>query len=486
MTALDYWADAIDRPLATLLNGPVHMAEGDPREPLKFLAYRGPDRIPLPPPALSLGSAHDLGTFLYHCYGVNRHDLRPGAGPGGWPYHRVVPSARCFFPTELFLVLPSGAYYYDPMHHALVRLHDGDHVGTVAAALGADLTGTSGVVLLASVFWKTAFRYGDYAYRLCTQEAGMVAGNVLLVAAAQGLAAHVHFLFRDAVLDRLLGLAAPGENTLVALALYPGERPLRPAEAQPEPLPLLDVRYLQPSSYDPAALPVLTEIGRASRWTTGGPVDRAWTRPVPPAWNAEDIPDLAALLRRRDSGPGYPDFVPAEVPGEVVSRIARAVARPYPTDLVPADTAPPGECFLAIRSVAGIAEGIWRVRPDGGLDRVREGPVREGPVPVPGGTLTGSFAGASLTAFITGPRALAQQRFGARSFRILNQAAGILAQRVCVLAASGGLSARVHNGYSAAAAGELLGLTGTGDAVLFQIVIGVGRPDSVLRLPVVF
>ena len=513
--AAGYWHDALYDPVGTLLDGVErrNIKEGEPGEPVKFKAYRGLPRLALAPPALTLapaGAPHPaLSTFLYYSYGVHRHDPEPG----GWPYHRMVPSARCFFPTELYVALPSegelgdGVHYYDPMHHALVRLRAGDHCAAVADATGADLSGAAAVVVLSSMFWKTAFRYRDYAYRLCSQEAGIVAGNVLLVAEALGWEAHVHFLFRDRSLNRLLGLREPAENAFAVLALYPRGpgRPLRPAPPgagdAAEALPELHTVHPQPSTYDPAAVPVLTRVSRAGFMAgTGSPVRGTGIAPALPAGidgshvvpvpDGVEAGDLAQVLRARDSGPGYLDFLPGEVPAEAVWRIARAVARPYTCDVAAPSGTAVADCYLVVRSVAGIAEGIYRVRPGSpALQAVYVGAVpavlREISM-TDTAMATVNFVKAPLTAFVAVPGGTAVDGLGARGFRILNQVAGMAAQWICVASARSGLTARVHNGYSAKAAEQRLGLAGTGARVLFQIAIGAGRPGSALRLPVAF
>jgi SagB-type dehydrogenase family enzyme len=521
--AAGYWHDAIYDPVGTLLDGVEgrNIKEGEPGEPVKFKAYRGLPRLALAPPALTLPTpapagapspvdGASLSTFLYYSYGLHRHDPEPG----GWPYHRVVPSARCFFPTELYVAMPSGGqlggvHYYDPMHHALVRLRAGDHRATVADATGADLGGAAAVVVLSSLFWKTAFRYRDYAYRLCSQEAGMVAANVLLVAEALGWQAHVHYLFRDRSLNRLLGLREPAENAFAVLALYPRQqatgRPLRPAPPgagdAADALPELRTVHTQSSTYDPAAVPVLTRVSRAGFMAgTGSPVrgtgippahpvgiDAAHVVPVP---DGVEPADLAGVLRARDSGPGYLDFLPGEVPAEAVWRIARAVARPYPCDVAPSSGTAIADCYLAVHSVAGIAEGIYRVRPGSpALQVLYAGavqPVLRDIAMTQAAISTVNFLKTPLTAFVVVPGGAAVDSLGARGFRILNQVAGIAAQWICVASARSGLIARVHNGYSARVAEQRLGLAGAGAKVLFQIAIGAGRPGSALRLPVAF
>ncbi len=515
-TATGYWHDAIYDPLGTLLDGVEdrNVKEGDPGEPLRHKTYPGLPRRALPPPALTLCTPPAgawLGTFLYYSYGVHRHDPEPGS----WPYHRLVPSARCFFPTEFYLALApgrddgdEGVHYYDPMHHTLVRLRDGDHRGVLADATGADLSGAAAVVVLSALFWKTAFRYRDYAYRLCAQEAGLVAGNVLLVAEALGMSAHVHFLFRDRSVHRLLGLREPAENAFAVVALYPCDasgrgRPLRPAPAgagdAAEALPDLRTVHGEPSGYDADAVPVLTRVSRAALMpTAASPVGGVGIRPArPPATTpvltapvdppAGTDADLAGALRARDSGPGYLAFRPADVPAEAVWRIVRDVTRPYPCDVAAPSGEPVTDCHLVVRSATGIAAGVYRVTSGVALEAHRIGPVDEVLHDIALADFTMStvdFAGAPLTAFVSVPRRAADV-LGARGFRILSQAAGIAAQRICVASAYSGLVARVHNGYSAVAAERWLGLA-DGDTVLFQIAIGAARPAPALKLPVVF
>lgn len=529
-----YWNDSLYNPGGTLLRDidRRNIVEGDPREPLKFKAYRGCRRWQLPPAALRLQPGEpvaaeavsaaepldeaSVSTLLYHAYGFCRHDLEPGA----WPYHRTVPSARCFFPAELYLALPAsgvrpaGVFYYDPMHHALVQLRDGDYRELIGDALGADLGGTAGVVLVTALFWKAAFRYRDYAYRLATQEAGMVAGSVYLVAAALGLQAPQHHLFSDDLLNRLLGVDGEEETTLIALPLgrdaqAPARRPHPPSTATLPAVPAFRSTVRQSPGYHPGVVPILAEMNRAAFMTEvpaqltdsdlahpepthAGTTAPGLSLPVPRADDPGPIEsarrsDLGSVLRGRTSGPAFIDYMDQPVSAEVVWDLARGVARPMPCDLTSIDGPPPQDCYLVIQRVDGIPAGVYRVRRDGtALDRLSEDPV--GPVlrSVAVGPSVARLAHAAFTVFLAVPRDLATQVYGARGYRILNQAAGAEAMRVCFLAARHDLVARVHNGYSAQQIEEALQLRNTGDVVVFQIGVGITRPGPELQLPVVF
>lgn len=197
-----------------------------------FGSAAGPDG-----PAAAPTAAFHSALLHYSC-GVLRTEFGPTAR---WPYHRAAPSARCFAPVEAYLWtpghegLPAGVHAYDPAHHALVRLRPGDHRSVLGKAMGADIEDALGVLILSTVFWRTAFRYGDYAYRLCAQETGLVAGNVMMVAGTLGAEAHLHHQFLDGTLDRLLGTEGPQESIAAVLPLYPrraeGPRPVRRSAA---------------------------------------------------------------------------------------------------------------------------------------------------------------------------------------------------------------------------------------------------------------
>ena len=183
-----------------------HGEEGQEDEPLKFKIYKdveyhalsqalplqlGDMRWSFPEfrqhvadaPAATTFTYELLSTLLYYTFGFSRHDTGNGAQ---WPFHRLVPSARCFFPTELYLWIPqmdsrpAGIYHYDNLHHRLALLRAGDYKNMLGDIMGADLTESSCILFVSAYFWKMAFRYRNFAYRLCSQEAGMVVGNALL------------------------------------------------------------------------------------------------------------------------------------------------------------------------------------------------------------------------------------------------------------------------------------------------------------------
>ncbi|RNL84187.1 SagB family peptide dehydrogenase [Halostreptopolyspora alba] len=493
--------------------------EGDPEEPPRFkihpathrhpLRQRVPHRLTeLEPPAARGDetpglSASALSGLLHYTLGVSRVDLGPGVV---WPYHRHVASARCFFPTELYVWLPpsegveTGVYHYDPAHHALARLRPGDYRALLERVLVTRLDGAVAVVLLTSLFWKNAFRYRHYAYRLCTQESGLVAGNLLMVAAALGLGGRVHYQFLDDPLNRLLGLVPDEESTLAAVPLYSAGAPEADTTVPAEtPDPATRVPYLSPdhrgvfAASDPELWSRTRHIDRNSRMHDPAEVVAAREASVPTAPPVEPGPvvelpeepatptrDLAVTLRARHSGPMLFAPVARPISRAHLARVLRGAVEPYPCDSAPGIRTPLVECHVFVRSVTGTEPGLYRLSADGALlhgssDEPSDELLRRLRVDPP----TLSIRAANALVYLVGNREAALAAYGNRGFRVLSQDAGIVAHRISVRSAECGLAARVHNGYQAAEVESCLRISGTGRSPVFFVAIGARRPTSI-------
>ncbi|GAA5020351.1 hypothetical protein GCM10025734_74560 [Kitasatospora paranensis] len=246
---------------------------GNPDEPLKFKIYRGRPRRPLTgrvPRTLTAVEAFDevaLSTLLHYGYGISRQEFDTN---GTWPYHRMVASARCLFGVQLYVCLADGVHHYDAAHHGLVHLRDGDHRALLARATGSAGALPEAVLVLSAMFSKTAYIYRDYAYRLCTQEAGLLAGNLDLVARSMGLRALLHHQFVDEPVNRLLGLDSDEEPALLVLPLHPAGADLRrepvatTAAALASTIDPIDPPVVRSGLQVAPACPRLTEVNRAS------------------------------------------------------------------------------------------------------------------------------------------------------------------------------------------------------------------------------
>ncbi|MFJ5118138.1 SagB family peptide dehydrogenase [Kitasatospora sp. NPDC088548] len=548
-----------------------HGQEGDEDDPLPAKVFRGLPRHVLSEPARRIGDARwsfpgflrahaggaprltaldepDLSALLQHAYGLVRMELGPHAA---WPYHRAVASARCFHPVELYLwlarpagALPAGCYHYDPAHHALTGLRPGGLPTELRAATGAGGEDTLALVVAAVCFRKSAFRYRDYAYRLCAQEVGMTVGNVLLVGGALGLRARVHHRFDDAVVNRALGLDGVEETAFAVLDLGPARpaatgatpldgEPTEPAEPRTPltlaPLPPIRPSHLRTNTVDPAAWSGLAELDRAGRLTGAGaglaapvepaafhlPADRPRSaRPIPTS--GEEPPaggvELARALRARDSGGRM--FLPdgAALPAHELACLLRYALEPVASDHTEAACRPLVDCHVLVLNVDGVPAGLYRLdaepslepepssepepwrgpgpRPDAGPRPVAAPEL----VPLPGRAWHGvvsmlcdrtpavNTAKANAVVFLSVDRVQGDRWFGDRGYRILHHEGGIVAQRISVLAAAAGLSARITNGYHDGAVRALIG-AGPAQVPVFTLVLGRRRATAQYEPP---
>jgi SagB-type dehydrogenase family enzyme len=99
-------------------------------------------------------------------------------------------------------------------------------VAIAATTPFADIAaGAAAVIVVSAVFWRSRFKYGLRGYRFVLLEAGHVAQNILLAAAALGLAAVPLGGFYDRRVDELLGVNGVDESALYLLCVGLPEQP---------------------------------------------------------------------------------------------------------------------------------------------------------------------------------------------------------------------------------------------------------------------
>jgi SagB-type dehydrogenase family enzyme len=163
----------------------------------------------------------DLSTVLAAAQGARRRadGLR-----------RPAPSGGALYPLELYPVatavrdVPAGVYHYDPYEHRLAELAAAPP-GRLADTLvdPSLLDRTAVAVAITASFWRTRFKYGQRGYRFALLEAGHVAQNLLLAAAALRLPALPLGGFYDRRLEQILGVDGLEESALYLVLL--GGRP---------------------------------------------------------------------------------------------------------------------------------------------------------------------------------------------------------------------------------------------------------------------
>jgi SagB-type dehydrogenase family enzyme len=117
--------------------------------------------------------------------------------------------------------LDPGVHHYDPFDHVLERLDARGVVADLAAAVWDErpIASASAALITTAVFPRIQLKYGQRGYRFALLEAGHVAQNVLVAAAALGVQALPYGGFYDRSIDALLGVDGVDEATVNCLFL---------------------------------------------------------------------------------------------------------------------------------------------------------------------------------------------------------------------------------------------------------------------------
>ena len=171
-------------------------------------------RSRLPEPESTLGVA-DLSQILAGAYGVTVENV----------HRRHVPSGGALYPLELYPLalhvdgVAAGIYHYAPYGHRLERLADLDLEHLSTALVDTTIPRNAALlVAISGMFWRSRFKYGQRGYKFALLEAGHVAQNALLLAAARGIDAAPLGGYYDAALDTFLGLDGVDESIVYLLA----------------------------------------------------------------------------------------------------------------------------------------------------------------------------------------------------------------------------------------------------------------------------
>ncbi|CAL9427566.1 hypothetical protein SUDANB95_01970 [Actinosynnema sp. ALI-1.44] len=395
---------------------------------------------------------------------------------------RPVPSGGALYPTELYVVgewdgLPAGVYHYDPAHHVLEVLSPGAAGAVVRHALGG-APPVAAYLVVTTFFWKNAFKYGEFGYRLGCLDAGVVVAQAVAAAGARGVAARVRYRFVDAEVEALLGLDPGQEAVCAVLCLGPDVPVPLPAPRASEPSRDPGRRSPEvPRAWSIAALGPAAELHAASRVTDHRALPAGEVpvpRPPDPARSLrlDDVEiDLATGIARRRSALGH--FRGAALTRVQLAGIVRAALRGYGHDLSE-NTAAVRHTVLycVVSNVEGVGRGVYRVDPvRAELVEVRTGDVRADLQRTLAVELV-SLLGCGVCFVPTGDYAAGIDAHGDRWYRVQNLEAGLVAQRIHLAAAALGLACRVNCGYHTDRLDRLLRLTGTGLTSLAQVAVG--------------
>jgi SagB-type dehydrogenase family enzyme len=171
----------------------------------------------------------EIVTRLLFCAG----GLTRRANVGGEDYHfRAAASAGALYPVELYLVagqisgLESGLYHFLPADLKLHGLRRGDWRAYLErCAASTSVSHASAVLIMTSIFWRSAWKYRARAYRYCFWDAGTILANLLAAANADGLDTEIITAFNDQPVEELLEINGDREGIACLVTLGPKHPP---------------------------------------------------------------------------------------------------------------------------------------------------------------------------------------------------------------------------------------------------------------------
>jgi len=488
----------------------AHYLDWDNR-PSPFKRYRGLPSIRLPwdfagPSGESLDAVRgvrvskgrkgmDLGTLaelLFFSAGLTR---RVKFGPDFY-YMRAASATGALYPIELYVVcgeipgLGAGVYHFNPFDFALARLREGDQRGELAAACGDDCLRAPVSVILTSLAWRNAWKYGARSYRHWFWDSGVIAANLLAVSAAEGLDAKVQLGFVDFRVDGLLGLKRRRETTVavvpVGVGLDQGPRGGRKdvAEISPEYEPLSREEVEYPSMWEVNEASSLDDLDAVEKWRRGlspqsetGPSGRT-TFPLQILKDTTSPAPLADTILRRGS---TRKFAREAITFGQLSAIIDSSTRGVTFDFLPADETLV-DFYLTANQVQGLPSGSYFFdREEGSLVRLKEGRFRsmsaylclEQPL----------FGDASAVFFLVADLGRVLSSLGDRGYRAAQFEAGARAGKVYLSSYSLGLGASGSTFYDDAVT-EFFSPHAKGKSTMIAVGVGVpahrARPGKVL------
>ncbi|CEJ43300.1 SagB/ThcOx family dehydrogenase [Umezakia ovalisporum] len=164
-----------------------------------------------------------LSRLLFRSYGLTAR--MPSMG--STIYLRAAPSAGGLYPAEVYVVsrgtplLPPGLYNYQCRTHSLMHYWESDVWPALQSACfwHPAIENTQLAIIITGVFYRSAWRYEDRAYRRICLDAGHLLGNIELAAAMNDYRPHLIGGFVDQAVNDLLYIDSEQEGTLAVLPL---------------------------------------------------------------------------------------------------------------------------------------------------------------------------------------------------------------------------------------------------------------------------
>ncbi|HEY9762982.1 MAG TPA: SagB/ThcOx family dehydrogenase [Trichocoleus sp.] len=482
------------------------------QQPFPFKTYRVGSEIDLKPyleeqpntgeSAVDIAWWSRLSHFLINSYGLT---TKMPTANGDTFYLRASPSAGGLYPAELYLIsrgnsyLPAGLYNYQARTHSLWRYWD-DHVWQdlqAACFWHPALESTQLAVVISAVFYRSAWRYQDRAYRRIFLDSGHLIGNLELAGAAADFRPHLIGGFADQSLNNLLYVDSAEEGVIAVLALadlleveqnLPHASSALPTTTQTHYPSIPDgqlLDYFHQATEIPATATDLTWETRSTDVSKESCLEDKYNIPfclkvsttTAPIYWGEDLQDLETTILKRRSTRRYSgaELTLAELralldftyqPHHYVSQGLDADPDYFDLSLL--------QTFVAVSGIEGLDEGCYYYAPHSQeLRQIRFKNFRRELHYLCLGQDLGRDAAAVL--FHTADLKTAINKYGDRVYRYLHMDAGHLGQRLNLAAIRLGLGVSGIGGFFDDQVNEVLGIP-VDEAVIY--ITTLGRPEG--------
>ncbi|MBE9210245.1 SagB/ThcOx family dehydrogenase [Nostoc sp. LEGE 06077] len=164
-----------------------------------------------------------LSRLLFRSYGLTARMPSMGSAV----YLRSAPSAGGLYPAEVYIVsrgtpfLPAGLYNYQCRTHSLMMYWENDVWQALQDACfwHSALDSTQLAIVVTAVFYRSAWRYEDRAYRRIFLDTGHLLGNIELAGAITDYRPHLIGGFVDDAVNDLLYIDPEQEGAIAVLAM---------------------------------------------------------------------------------------------------------------------------------------------------------------------------------------------------------------------------------------------------------------------------
>ena len=349
-------------------------------QPNPFRSYEGSPKIRLP--LIEQDRASDYASL----YATDESAKRPitlatvaaflelSLGLSAWKQYggskwslRMNPSSGNLHPTECYLLLPAFAgqpaciAHYHPLLHCLEVRTELQETGAIT--LG-NLQGFG--LILSSIYWREAWKYGERALRYCNHDVGHALGALRFSANLSGWQLGLQPGVADEQLDRLLGfdrIEWPEEEAEHADCLCWVSDGEADAAAVSEWLNLLEMSHYEQApnrlSAEHMQWPIIQDTARAAR-SPGFAVGNVSSRDSTSASTSRLVSAFTAqqIIRKRRSAQAF-DPQASRIGLQDFSAI---LARTLPTGSAPFDSLPLEtnvHLALFVRQVDGLQAGLY-------------------------------------------------------------------------------------------------------------------------------